>query len=72
LPTADQFAQRLARFLADSAERVDLLSRMHQQAIELNLPPVLILSVIEVDSAFDHCAVSRVGAQGLMQVMPFW
>tara|TARA_B100001057_G_scaffold348390_1_gene349738 strand:+ start:364 stop:501 length:138 start_codon:yes stop_codon:yes gene_type:complete len=45
---------------------------VHQQAIELNLPPVLILSVIEVDSAFEHCAVSCVGAQGLMQVMPFW
>ena len=28
--------------------------------------------MIEVDSAFDHCAVSRVGAQGLIQVMPFW
>ena len=45
---------------------------MHQQAIELNLPPVLILSLIEADIAFDRCAVSRVGAQGLMQVMPFW
>ena len=28
--------------------------------------------MIEVDSGFDRHAVSRVGAQGLMQVMPFW
>jgi len=28
--------------------------------------------MIEVDSGFDRYAVSRVGAQGLMQVMPFW
>ena len=30
------------------------------------------LSVIEVESHFDRFAVSRVGAQGMMQVMPFW
>jgi len=64
--------QRLARFLADPAERLDLLRRVHQQASELNLPPELVLSVIEVESAFDRYAISRVGAQGLMQVMPFW
>ncbi len=64
--------QRLARFLADPAERLDLLTRVHQQASELNLPPELVLSVIEVESTFDRFAVSRVRAQGLMQVMPFW
>ena len=64
--------QRLARFLADPAERLDLLTRVHQQASELNLPPELVLSVIEVESAFDRYAISRAGAQGLMQVMPFW
>ena len=64
--------QRLARFLADSSERLDLLTRVHQQASELNLPPELVLSVIEVESTFDRYAVSRAGAQGLMQVMPFW
>ena len=63
--------QRLARFLADPAERLDLLTRVHQQATELNLPPELVLSVIEVESTFDRFAVPRVGAQGLMQVMPF-
>ena len=64
--------QRLARFLADPAERLDLLTRVHQQANELNLPPELVLSVIEVEHTFDRFADSRVGAQGLMQVMPFW
>ena len=64
--------QRLARFLADPAERLDLLTRVHQQANELSLPPELVLSVIEVEHTFDRFADSRVGAQGLMQVMPFW
>ena len=36
------------------------------------LPPELVLAVIEVESHFDRFAVSRVGAQGMMQVMPFW
>ena len=64
--------QRLARFLADAAERLELLTRVDQQASELNFPPELALSVIEVESTLDRFAVSRVGAQGLMQVMPFW
>ena len=32
----------------------------------------MVLALIEVESYFDRFAVSRVGAQGLMQVMPFW
>jgi len=31
-----------------------------------------VLGVIEVESAFRKYAVSPVGAQGYMQVMPFW
>ena len=54
--------QRLARFLADPAERLDLLTRVQQQASELNLPPEVVLSVIEVESTFDRFAVSRAGA----------
>ena len=54
--------QRLVRFLADPAGRLDLLTRVHQQASELNLPPELVLSVIEVESTFDRFAVSRAGA----------
>ena len=64
--------QGVASFLTDPTERLDLLTRIHQQAGELNLPPELVLSVIEVESAFNRHAISRVGAQGLMQVMPFW
>ena len=64
--------QRLAPFVADPRERLDLLTQIHQQATQLNLPPELVLSVIEVESGFDRYALSKAGAQGLMQVMPFW
>jgi soluble lytic murein transglycosylase-like protein len=38
----------------------------------LQLPPDLVLALIEVESRFDRWAVSPAGAVGLMQVMPFW
>ena len=34
--------------------------------------PQLVLGVIEVESAFRKYAVSKAGARGFMQVMPFW
>ena len=64
--------RRLAPLLPDSQERLDLLTQVHQQASQLDLSPELVLAVIEVESHFDRYAVSRAGAQGLMQVMPFW
>lgn len=37
-----------------------------------NLNPSLLLALIAIESRFDAYATSSVGAQGLMQVMPFW
>lgn len=39
-------------------------------AAEYNLPPHLVYAIIRTESAFDSCAVSSVGAIGLMQLMP--
>lgn len=41
-----------------------------QEAQHRNLDPLLVKSVIWVESCFDPRAVSRVGAHGLMQLMP--
>ena len=63
---------RLSSFMPSPAQRLQLLNLIHRAALRSNLPPELVLAVIEVESAFNRFAVSRAGAQGLMQVMPFW
>lgn len=63
---------QLKRILEDAAERAEILYHVHCEAKRLQLPPGLIMSVIDVESRFDRWAVSYAGAVGLMQVMPFW
>jgi soluble lytic murein transglycosylase-like protein len=63
---------RLKRYIKDPQERLTLLRMVHQEATRADLSPELVISVIHVESAFNAYAVSYVGAQGLMQVMPFW
>ncbi len=65
-------AIRLGNQVADPEERVQILKRAHQEASRAELPPEMVLAVIDIESAFDAYAVSVAGAQGLMQVMPFW
>lgn len=65
-------AQRLKRRLPDENKRLTLLQHIHYEANRANLPPELVLSVIQVESNFDRFAISEAGARGLMQVMPFW
>jgi soluble lytic murein transglycosylase-like protein len=65
-------SSRLQPYIADETERFELLKLIHREATLSGLKPEIVLSVIEVESRFDRYAVSRVGAQGMMQVMPFW
>jgi hypothetical protein len=66
---------RLRPFVGSYEDRVDILDHVYCEAKrdpDLQMPPDLILALIEVESRFDPWAVSRSGAVGLMQVMPFW
>jgi len=65
-------SRRLARQVRDHEERIEILTLVHREASRADLPPELVLAVIEVESNFDRYAVSVAGALGLMQVMPFW
>lgn len=63
---------RTKRWLDDHDRRLDILRLVHREATRRDLSPEVVLAVIQVESGFDRFAISPVGAQGLMQVMPFW
>lgn len=63
---------RLKRYVPDTEERLDLLRLVHREASKAGLRPDLVVALIHAESLFDRFAISSVGAQGLMQVMPFW
>jgi len=63
---------RLKIRVDDTATRLSLLRSIHREANRVELPPELIIALIDIESRFDHFAISRSGAQGLMQIMPFW
>ena len=65
-------SERLARRIPDRKQRLELLRTIHFEALRAGLDPQLVLGIIEVESAFRKYAVSRAGARGYMQVMPFW
>lgn len=65
-------SRRLTRQVGNTEERLHILKQVHSEAARVELPPELVLAVIEVESNFDRFAISYAGARGLMQVMPFW
>jgi soluble lytic murein transglycosylase-like protein len=62
----------MKKFIKNPQQRMELLRKIHRAATQAQLQPEIVLALIEVESHFDQFAVSRVGAQGMMQVMPFW
>ncbi|MFZ5522637.1 MAG: lytic transglycosylase domain-containing protein [Pseudomonadota bacterium] len=65
-------SRRLKDRLPDAEFRMDFLKTVHYEASRAGLDPQLVLGLIEVESGFKKYAVSRAGARGYMQVMPFW
>jgi soluble lytic murein transglycosylase-like protein len=65
-------AQRLGERMPDEQARLRLLRQVHAEAKRAELPPEMVLAVIDVESSFERFAISHAGARGLMQVMPFW
>ena len=49
-------SSRLARQVADPEERIEILKRVHLEAVRADLAPELVLAVIDVESNFDKYA----------------
>ena len=65
-------SKRLASRIPERLAREEFLVTVHYEAKRAGLDPQLVLGLIQVESNFRKHAVSRAGARGYMQVMPFW
>ncbi len=65
-------SERLRRRKPDWQVRKEFLQTLWYESRRAGLDKTLVLGLIQVESAFRKFAVSRVGARGYMQVMPFW
>jgi soluble lytic murein transglycosylase-like protein len=84
-PTFDRFEDRLAylnwlgatserlkRFKSEHRTRVEFLEAVWYESRRAGLETPLVLGLIQIESGFRKYAISRAGARGYMQVMPFW
>jgi soluble lytic murein transglycosylase-like protein len=65
-------SERLKRRKSELRTRVEFLEAVWYESKRKGLEPSLVLGLIQVESGFRKYAISRVGARGYMQVMPFW
>lgn len=71
-PTSSKFRPFLSlrSRMGSSSDRASIARHVEQYSQRHGIDPHLVMAVIEVESGFNHQAVSRAGAQGLMQIMP--
>jgi soluble lytic murein transglycosylase-like protein len=65
-------SDRLKKKKPDWQMRKEFLQTVWYESKRAGLDVALVLGLIQVESNFRKFAVSRVGARGYMQVMPFW
>ncbi|WP_343656907.1 transglycosylase SLT domain-containing protein [Paraburkholderia caribensis] len=67
---ADIVATLRAQFRVSATDALTIAQAVLTEANRYSMSPVLLLSVMAVESGFDPRAVSTLGARGLMQVLP--
>jgi len=65
-------SDRLKRRKPDFQTRIEFLQTVWYETRRAGLDTTLVMGLIQVESGFRKFAISRVGARGYMQVMPFW
>jgi soluble lytic murein transglycosylase-like protein len=65
-------SDRLAKKKTDFQTRKDFLQTVWYESKRAGIDTTMVMGLITVESNFRKYAVSRVGARGYMQIMPFW
>ena len=65
-------SDRLKRHKSEATTRIEFLETLWYESRRAGLEPALVLGLIQVESGFRKYAISKAGARGYMQVMPFW
>jgi soluble lytic murein transglycosylase-like protein len=65
-------SDRLAKKKTDFQTRKEFLQTVWYESKRAGIDTTMVLGLITVESNFRKFAVSRVGARGYMQIMPFW
>ena len=67
-----EMMRKLVAIKGSDQEKSDFLKTLHYESRRTGLDPQLVLSLIDVSSAFRKFAVGEAGAVGYMQVSPYW
>lgn len=59
-----------SNYKVSETEANEIVSSTYQQSLEKGVDPILVLSLIEVESAFNKNVKSKYGAVGLTQILP--
>jgi soluble lytic murein transglycosylase-like protein len=65
-------SERLKKKKPDFQTRIEFLQTVWYETRRAGLDTTMVMGLIQVESAFRKFAISRVGARGYMQIMPFW
>ncbi|MFP8779285.1 lytic transglycosylase domain-containing protein [Hydrogenophaga sp. RWCD_12] len=65
-------SDRLRHKKPDFQTRIEFLQTVWYETRRAGLDTTMVMGLIQVESAFRKFAISRVGARGYMQIMPFW
>jgi soluble lytic murein transglycosylase-like protein len=65
-------SDRLVKKKADFQTRQEFLQTVWYESKRAGIDTTMVMGLITVESNFRKYAVSRVGARGYMQIMPFW
>lgn len=68
----DAMSRRLHSRMPDALLRTEFLQTVWYESRRAGLDPAMVLGLIQVESGFRKYAISKAGARGYMQVMPFW